>query len=143
MQVSLYNKMEKADILDMAVRYIKAIRTHPEISTTTCRQARENSTTGTRNYEIPSPSPLQARTTCHLPREIVSNSTLTKNCPRVGNDDDIKVETSCVYDNLKANEQIINSEKENSLTARNGQNSINQEISRRNTVTNATIWRPW
>ena len=142
--------MEKADILDMAVRYIKAIRTHPEVSTTASRQGHEQSTTISRNHEIPSPIPLQARTkniiydnVCDSPQEVVKRLTLTGNCPEVGNDDEIKVKKSCKYHKVETKEGIIDADKENKILGEKEQNSINHGASRTENLANAQIWRPW
>jgi hypothetical protein len=120
--------MEKADILDMAVRYIKAVRTHPEVSTTTYRQGHEHSPT--RSHEIPSPIPFQART----------ENIIYDNCSRVGNSNEMHVETPNQNCKIEANEQFQNSEKENMI---NEQNNISCETSRTDTSANARIWRPW
>ena len=142
--------MEKADILDMAVRYIKAIRTHPEVSTTACRQGHEHSTTISRNHEIPSPVPLQARTentiydnVCRSPQENVKHLTLTGNYPKVGNNDEIQTTKSREYRKVETKDQIIDPEKENKILRENEQNSINHETSRTQNFANAQIWRPW
>ena len=142
--------MEKADILDMAVRYIKAIRTHPEVSTTARRQGHEHSTTISRNHEIPSPVSLQARTeniiydnVCHSREEIVKHLTLTGNCPKVGNNDEIKEERSCEYHKDERKEQIIDPDKENKILGKNEQNNITHGTSRTEHLANAQIWRPW
>ena len=137
--------MEKADILDMAVKYIKAIQTHHEVSTTTYRQGHEYSTTIARSYEIPSPTPLQARTENIIydnlcQPSIVKHSTTKEYGSRVENDKKINVETLC--GKVKANEQLKNSENENTISGRNEQN-INRETSRTDTTANARIWRPW
>lgn len=150
-QVALYNKMEKADILDMAVKYIKAIRTHPEVSTTNYRQvqmsSQENSTSFARNYEIPSPTPLQPRTDNVIydnsyppPKEIVNHAT---NCSRDEEDDKICAQTSRKDGRMNANEQFDISRNENTITTRNEQTIPKSEIPRIQTTVDRRIWRPW
>ena len=63
-QVSRYNKMEKADILDMAVKYIKAVQTRTsETSPRNYRQQNEYRTPIVPGYQVPrSFSPLGVNT---------------------------------------------------------------------------------
>ena len=135
--------MEKADILDMAVRYIKAIRTHPECSTTYYRQTHEDNTNAARSYEIPSPIPFQARTdnvnyynSDQPPKEIVGHSIQKENCSQVENTN-VQVETSC---QTKANEQFQSAPNEQATIEIHNINSMNSSV---NSSENARIWRPW
>ena len=141
--------MEKADILDMAVKYIKAIRTHPEVSTTNYRQvqmsSQEHSTSLGRNYEIPSPTPLQPHTENVIykdnayppPKEIVKD---TANVSKDEQDDKICVQMSCKDAKIKTNEQFDISRKGNTITISNEQTIPKSEIPR---IQTTAIWRPW
>lgn len=137
--------MEKADILDMAVKYIKAIRTHPEASTTSYPQVHENSTSLARNYEIPSPTPLQARTanviydnSCQRPKEIVRR---TRDSSRDEEGDEIDTKTTCTDARTKGNEQFDIFRNENSRNEQHIPKIDIPVISQINADTK--IWRPW
>ena len=137
--------MEKADILDMAVKYIKAIRTHPEASTTSNPQVHENSTSLARNYEIPSPTPLQPRTanitydnSCQRPKEIVGR---TRDSPSNEEGNKIDTQTTCKDARTKRNEQFDIFRNENRRNEQHIPKSDKPAISQINA--NTKIWRPW
>ena len=133
--------MEKADILDMAVRYIKAMRTNSEVATTNYRQEHEHSTTVTRSCSVPSPPlPLQSQNVIYdnlsqPPRETTTSCNMKENCPRVENDKNFNEKISC----QETREQFQNSTKENTLTAQNRSCETERTI----TAATTTIWRPW
>ncbi|XP_028406162.1 enhancer of split mdelta protein-like [Dendronephthya gigantea] len=137
-EVALYNKMEKADILDMAVRYIKAIQTHPDVSTTSYEPEHDQGTTTARSYEVPSPTAFQARTEntiydnlCQQPaRVLITKPNQKENYTKVHED---KVETprqNVIFQSISTN---INTAETNN----------NREKTRTNTNSDARIWRPW
>lgn len=136
-KVALYNKMEKADILDMAVRYIKAIQIHPDVSTTSNGPRHDNSTTSIRSFEVPSPTPFQPRTenkiydnSCTPSGGMTTKSNKKENYSKVHNDQVEAPRKDITFQPI--------STKKNTTKAND-----KREKTRTNTNFEARIWRPW
>lgn len=127
-KVSRYRKMEKADILDMTIKYIKATRTQLDVPTRNSEQA----------HHIHGLIPIQPRTEniiyddlCKRRKEIFQHSAQKENEKNA----ERKVQRT------SGNRESQNSAKETRILGRKLENF--ETSSRIVSIANDGIWRPW